>query len=321
MTYMGVLADINTEYQGLLSQISTLTTQRNAAIAAGSAKDVQIAALNAEIQTLQAALDACEEAAPGVNLGPSGVAVPQSDLTGWRMIFNDGFDTNVPLGQFPVPGGKWGAYPNTYKDTSKNGTYDPQKTISVANSVMNIHMFTDSTGVVRVAAPVPYIQPPVQEKWPGQLYGRYSVMARFPDLMPGFKVAWLLWPDVGTNTTGSPDGIGGNGEIDFPEHGLGQQTHTQGFMHKQNATVGNDQYATGNIAVATNGWHEYTIEWSANLCRFLIDGVVKGSSTDRVPKTQMHWVIQCETQLSGGKPLPNVQGDIEIDWVAIWAKA
>jgi hypothetical protein len=318
---MGVLADINTEYQALLSQISTLTAQRDAAIAAGTAKDTQIVTLNTQITNLQAALDACEEAEPGANLGPSGVAVPTSNLTGWNIIFSDGFDTDIPLGQFPVQGGKWSAYPTTYKDTSRNGTYDPGRTISVTNSVMNLHMFTDSTGVVRVSAPVPMIRPPVVEKWPGQLYGRYSVMARFPDLMPGFKVAWLLWPDVGTNTTGSPDGIGGNGEIDFPEHGLGQQSSTSAFMHKQNATVGNDQYTPGQIAVNTANWHEYTMEWSQGLCRFLLDGVVKGSTTDRVPKTKMHWVLQSETQLSGGKPLANVQGDIEIDWVAIWAKA
>ena len=242
--------------------------------------------------------------------------------TPWRLIFEDGFDTPVPLGSFPTAvSNRWGAYPTTYRDTSKNGVYDPGRTISIQDSVMRIHMHTDATGVVRVAAPVPYIRTPTStQKWPGQLYGRYAIRARFPHPMPGYKVAWLLWPDSGTNTTGSPSGVGGNGEIDYPEHGLDQQVKTSGFMHRQDATVGNDQYSC-SVNTDTRQWHEYVTEWSPNLCRFLCDGVEIGRTTERVPCTPMHWVIQCETRLSGGVPDPSVAGDIEIDWVAIWAYA
>lgn len=243
----------------------------------------------------------------------------------WKQIFFDDFPTDVPLGQFPAAvSSKWGAYPTSYKDTSKNGTYDPAKTISIVGGVMKIHMFTDATGVVRVAAPVPFIKPPTTTmKWPGQLYGRYAIRARFVNLAPGFKVAWLLWPDSGTNTQHYENGVlvpGGNGEIDYAEHGLDQRARTNAYMHRQDATVGNDQYSC-SVATDLSQWHTFVTEWSPNLCRFLLDGVEIGKTTDRVPNTSMHWVIQCETQLSGGKPAASVVADIEVDSVTVWAYA
>jgi hypothetical protein len=274
--------------------------------------DAAIAPLAAQVAALEARVFKLE-AAP--------VPPPSGDLPGWVLIFEDTFGVDVPLGSFPPAGGKWGAYPPSYKDTSGNGVYDAARTVQVAGGVMRIHLYTDVGGVCRVAAPVPYIRPPsATVKWPGQLYGRYETVARFPTLGAGYKVAWLLWPDSGTNTTGSPSGVGGNGEIDFPEHGLGQQIATSGFMHRQDATVGNDQYQA-NSPVDLRGFHSFVTEWSKDLCRFLIDGREIGRTTERVPRTSMHWVLQCETQLSGGKPLASAVADIEIDAVRVWRPA
>jgi hypothetical protein len=89
-------------------------------------------------------------------------------------------------------------------------------------------------------------------------------------------------------------------------------------MHRQDATVGNDQYSC-SVNTDLRQWHTFVTEWTPNLCRFLCDDVEIGRTTDRVPCTSMHWVIQCETRLSGGAPDPSVAGDLEIDWVGIWA--
>jgi hypothetical protein len=251
-------------------------------------------------------------------------APPSGDLPGWRLIFEDTFGVDVPLGSFPVPGGRWGAYPTTYKDTSKNGTYDAAKTIWISGGMMHIEMYTDVNGIVHVSAPVPYIRPPSStQRWPGQLYGRYEAIARFPALATGYKVAWLLWPDSGTNTTHIEGGVsvpGGNGEIDFPEHNLNQSGVTQGFMHYQGATVGNDQYSCA-ASVPLANFHSFVTEWSRDLCRFLVDGREVGRTTQRVPNTPMHYVLQCETQLSGGKPPVGAVAEIEIDSVRVWAPA
>jgi len=263
----------------------------------------------------------------------SGIPCPGEDLPGWELIWNDDFDEDFAVGAFPGPyGDKLLAYPDNYYDTSGNGQYNPKTTLSAADSILRKHIHTKD-GQPQVCAPVPKIPNGSAIKWPGQLFGRYEVCIRFPDDLPGYKVAWLLWPDYGTNTQHKKGGTGENvsggiGEIDYPENDLDQHEHIGGFMHRLNATAGNDQYSMGNKACDTTQWHVYTIEWSRNLCRFLLDGAEIGKTTERVPDNHadgcpgsMHWVLQTETTLDGVVPDPDVAGDIEIDWIAIWAKA
>jgi len=241
---------------------------------------------------------------------PSGVPIPQNDLPGWDFIWSINFRADFALGAFPgVYGDRLRAYPNNYYDTSKKGQYNPATTMSASCGSLKIHLSTIN-GVPQVAAPVPYIGG--DGKWPGQLYGRYAIRARFPAAVPGFKIAWLLWPDVGTNLP--------NGEIDFPESNLKSLVSTGGFVHRQGATVGSDQYATGPIAVDMTQWHTYVTEWSPGQVRLLLDGVVVGRTIERVPNTKMHWVWQTETELSSVYPNPATQGDVLVDWASIWAK-
>jgi hypothetical protein len=34
----------------------------------------------------------------------------------------------------------------------------------------------------------------------------------------------------------------------------------------------------------------------------------------------MHWILQTETQLSGGPPAASVTSDVEVDWVAVYVQ-
>ena len=275
------------------------------------AKDVQIAMLQAQIDQLYADRDS-----------PSGQALPKNDLPGWRYLMGEDFRTDVAVGgPLAVTYPNIGWYPNTFKDTSKKGIYDTAKVVSVSGGVLRKHIHT-ADRYPRVAAMVPYISPPTTtSRWPGQLYGRYAVRAKFPTALPGFKIAWLLWPDTGTNTTGSASGTGGNGEIDFPETNLSALLSVGGYVHYQDATVNSDQYAMPRAAVDMTEWHTYVTEWSPGLVSFLIDDEEVGVCTTRVPNTPMHWVLQTETSLTTTYPDPAVQGDVLIDWVAIWALA
>ena len=132
-------------------------------------------------------------------------------------------------------------------------------------------------------------------------------------------MAWLLWPDTGTNTTGSLSGIGGNGEIDFPERNL-NSAYVSGFVHHQDATLNSDQDAF-KVPINGTAWQTAVIEWSPNLVVFKLNGVVIGSTTTRVPNTPMHWVLQTETALDGTIPADAARGNVQIDWVAAWAYA
>lgn len=245
------------------------------------------------------------------------------NLPGWQLIFEDRFNYN----DGPPNPLKWSAYPSTWRDTTKLGMYDPRN-ITVRDGTMRIRVYTDALMTIHVAAPVPLILGPDKLQWglqnltwPDQLYGRYAVTMRVPAPLPGYKIAWLTWPDVGTNTTGEADGTGGNGEIDWPECNLGTSiVRVGGFMHRQGATLGSDQYSCG-ITLDLRQWHTYVTEWGPTRCSFLVDGIVVGSTTDRIPNTMMHHVLQTETQLSGGAPSPLVDGYVEVRDYAAWKRA
>jgi len=243
----------------------------------------------------------------------SGEAPPTNDVPGWRQTFVDDFATDVPLGQFPdLVGDKWSAYPTPWLDTSDNGHYDPQAVVSIDDGVLTKYLHTGDDGNHRVAALLPRV-PGTDEH--GTIYGRYSIRFR-SESIPGYKIAWLLWPDEGTNVTGSVTGVGGNGELNWPEMDLDSDT-VSGFVHFQDAIVNNDQYAT-STPIDIDEWHTYTMEWSPDLVVMYLDGVEIGRTTERIPNTAMHWVIQTETSLKV-EPDDDVSGRLEIDWVAAWA--
>lgn len=308
--------------------MTQLLSEYDALVAELANSKVENAALKAESEVLKAEIERLKKIIDGAGT-PSGERAPTDDLPGWTHTWAEDFDTNMALGTFPGPYlNSVRAYPNNYYDTSNNiaarrdngtsGQYNPATVLEVKDGVMIKHLHTEGKRP-QVAALVPYIGG--TGKWPGQLYGRYAIRMRVPAPIPGYKIAWLLWPDSGTNTAGSPDGVGGNGEIDFPETNLKTLASVGGFVHRQNATSGTDQYATGNIPVDMRNWHTYVIEWSPNLVVFLLDGREVGRTIDRVPKTAMHWVIQTETEISSTPPAVDVKGDLLIDWASIWKRA
>ncbi|HET9518624.1 MAG TPA: glycoside hydrolase family 16 protein, partial [Actinoplanes sp.] len=232
---------------------------------------------------------------------PSGRTMPVGDLPGWRQIFADNFATDVPLGSFPARvAHKWDAYPDGWRDTSKNGTYMPSKVISVRNGVMDLHLRTEN-GRRLVAAPTPK---PASR---GQLYGRYAVRFK-ADPVAGYKVAWLLWP---LSEQWS------EGEIDFPEGNL--NSRIWGFMHHRGDPLAKHSYRTKATFAS---WHTAVIEWTPEHVKFILDGTTVGTTTDRstIPNKPMRWVLQTETVLDGTVPRATATGHVLIDWVAMYSR-
>jgi hypothetical protein len=243
---------------------------------------------------------------PCSSVDPSGQPPPTGDLFGWRLVFVDSFRSHIPLGRFGRSA-KWNPYPYPWRDTSRNGMYWPEHGLSTHDGVLDIWLHTekvDGSGMHVVNAPQPVI-PGVER---GQLYGRYAI--RFKgDPVPGYKTAWLLWPDSGERR---------EGEIDFPE---GSLTGTiSAFVHPVDAGSASDASSFSTRATYRS-WHTAVIVWEPGRCTFVLDGKVIGTVTDRVPATPMHWVIQTETQLSGGAPPDDASGHVYIDWVAVYKRA
>jgi hypothetical protein len=238
---------------------------------------------------------------------PSGQGAPTGDLPGWHQVFVDDFPYNVPLGNFPGgTNGKWGAYPNGWSDTSRNGTYNCTKVCSVHDGILDMYVHSEN-GTHYVAVPYPMI--PGATGGNGLQYGRYAVRFR-SDPIPGYKTAWLLWPDSDTWPR--------DGEIDFPEGGLDGSICA--FMHHQGASGGSDQDAFCSQTTYTS-WHTAVIEWTPSTIKFLLDGQTVGTSTSRIPNTPMHWVLQTETNIGGPAPSDSAQGHVQVDWAAVYKPA
>lgn len=282
---------------------------------------------NGHIMDLEAQL-----AKPPAIVSPSGIPVPTVNSPGFRLTYVEGFDREAPLGSFPgLQYPRIGVYGKPYTsgdyfDTSRDpsygrpagqwGLYSAPRTCSVSSSVLRIRPHTEGLRPM-VCNILPLATMPVYPAlWTGQLYGKFEVVARFRNVLPGYKVAWLLWPMVGSNTTGAANGIGGNGEIDFPERNLSSLDAVTGYMHWQNGTKGSDQYQS-TMACDMRLWHKYTIEWTPGACAFSVDDFIFGRFTDRVPNTPMRWGLQTETTLTTLAPPVDSQGDIEIDWLAM----
>lgn len=245
-----------------------------------------------------ASLLAVGESSAGA-VGPSSPSLPVGDLPGWRQTFVEDFTTDAPLGSFEdAYEGRWATYEGA-RDTSGAGLYAESRVLSVQDGLLDAHLRTED-GQALVAAPVPL----VDGSWGGQLHGRYSVRFR-ADPVPGYKTAWLLWPD-------SERWV--DGEVDFPE---GPLTGTiSAFDHCVGAPTKN--CFTRDTGVTYGDWHTATIEWTPGRVAFVLDGRLVGTSP-QAPSTPMHWVLQTETD--HGPPPAAAQGHVQVDWVAVYEPA
>jgi hypothetical protein len=240
---------------------------------------------------------------------PPTSTMPASEPAGWRRIFADDFTIPAAEGEFLAKYPDWGAYPTTYRDTSKNvgrpadlqGVYDPG-IISVHDSLMDMHLrFKDFRW--RVAAPY------VKVARGSSL--RIAVRFR-ADPVPGFKTAWLTWP---LSETWPRDG-----ELDFPEGSLNATISAD--MHRQGASSGSDQDVR-NTTARYPDWHTALIEWVAGVsCAFYLDGqLLAPAITSRVPSTPMRHILQTETNISATPPPDGAQGHVLVDWITVGVKA
>lgn len=271
---------------------------RPATLAADGSAGVSLSALSA-VKPRSSAATAAD---------PSGQTMPVGNLAGWHQIVAQNFSTPVALGSFPGPHYK-GFFPYSgYSDTSGNGTYNPAKVLSVHGGVLDYYLHTagGQHDVSSVVVEVP------GKNW-GQVYGRYSVRFR-SDRVPGYKMAFLLWPD---------DDNWDEGEIDFPET----------VSLTSAATIYANRYAAGRpvlsgstlgfktkTSAAGTGWHTATTEWSPGGITYYLDGKKLGTTTSGVPHTLMRWTLQVETGIDVPAPSASAAGHVQVDWVTMYSR-
>lgn len=246
----------------------------------------------------------------------SGQRLPVGDLPGWRQVFASDFTHgDVPVGGFPgaMYGAAWSAgYGDGTPDTAGQGSggksgYYPSKVLSVKNGVLDWYLHSES-GISMGAAPAPIIANSSQSphRPNSQLYGRYSVRFK-ADALPGFKAAWLMWPDSGLWPM--------DGELDYPEGDLAGPL--SGAVHRSG--LSQDVYDVVPSDALFTSWHTATTEWTPGRVSFLLDGKLLGASTVGTPVKPMHYILQTESCLPGC-PLPTTAGHVQVAWVAIWSR-
>lgn len=234
--------------------------------------------------------------------------MPVGNLPGWRQVMTDDFNTEVPVGGFPgsAYSSTWDVYSDGTRDTAGQneggiGRYYPSKVVSVKAGVLNKYVHTEN-GIAMAAALV------ARESY-GQTYGRYTVRFK-ADPVPGYKVAWLLWPD----SERWPD----DGEVDYPEGNLNEEFYGAAIYAQPWAGQSrSNKFETG---VSFKNWHTATTEWTPGKVEFFLDGKKIGTSTHKVSSKPMHWVLQTETCLPGCQPKSSAKGNVQIDWVALYKR-
>lgn len=263
-----------------------------------------------------------------------------TNLPNFNLSFVETFDTLAAEGEFLTKYPNWGAYPRTFKDTYGGASgrpanlqshYEPN-IISVAPSAdgvtgnvmkMRLHVGTaplagaPADNLPWGAAPYPRL--------PGkrncrQTFGRYEARFRVVGPVQGWKTAWLLWNTRTDLPKTDPRYLPWpySGEVDWPEGSLTKTMEV--FHHNYEGKSGSDQvhFASG---VPYTGWHVWAMEWKPNFCRFILDGNIIGTVTNRVCNEEMRWVMQTETNLGNPRPVAGQQCIVEVDYVVIHSYA
>jgi len=233
-----------------------------------------------------------------------------STKAGWAYSYGQDFTTPAPIGSFSRLYGKsWAGYVGVRNDTSRNGSYQPDKVLSVANGQLDMALgYEASTGQFNVASPFPTPPAGVNGGSIDYLGMRTSIRFTSSGPIPGYKTAWMLWPGSWNWN---------DGEIDFPEGPL--DGGIGGFAHQAN--TGNPQLNTlwmHSPNTFYDGWHTATTEWiPGKSVEFFLDGVSVGKTTSHVPTKPMHWALQTETKLGTTPPPTTSKGNIKIDWLTV----
>ena len=227
---------------------------------------------------------------------PSGVTMPTSDGGGWERAFSEDFAESTPTGQFESQYADRFSVYHGFADTAGTGRYQAS-TLTAHDGVLDMRLRTTEDGTPLAGGVVPL----VDGQWGGQTAGRYSIRMK-SDEVDGYGVAVLLWSD---------ENVWADGEVDFPEGALGapaflnvhclQDPAEKCVQHKTDASLAD--------------WHTYTIEWTPVRMSFLVDGKVIGTTTESIPVSRMHLVVQAGS--NDGQPPRDADGSLLIDWMTI----
>jgi hypothetical protein len=229
--------------------------------------------------------------------------MPLGNLPGWNQTGAQDFSVPAAPGQVgDIYGSDMRGYAG-FADSSGRGSYVPDKVLSVKDGHLDYFLHAEA-GSPRVASVIPF-------GYDGKTYGRYSIRFRY-DSMPGYKIAFLLWP-ASDNWN--------EGEIDWPEGGLDGPLYGNSAI-KGSLTEGPMKFDPPERKFTSTGpgeWHVATTEWTPGKVKWFYDDHLIDQTTlpAGVPDTPMRWTLQAETsdRADGTYPAASTSGHLQVDWV------
>lgn len=201
------------------------------------------------------------------------------------------------------------AFYNGNKDTSNYGIYDPDRVLSVHDSVLDIHQYIDASGQPLSAAIMP-------DNYQSRLYGRWDIRYKVVNPADGFKFVGFFWPKSDNWD---------DGEIDWPEStSLTRRARpavaTTPPLFDQNGKrifrPGSDFYAPTD----QTEYHVASTEWRKDAILFYWDDVLVYELTDStaIPTKPMRITWQAETWIGEGPVPAGADSHILVDWVVAY---
>ena len=233
--------------------------------------------------------------------GPSGVAMPVGDISGWHQVFADDFSGSS------LDPSRWFAY-SGQPGGDPGGLWAPSHVL-VSNGQLVLAGYRD---------------PAFGNKWvtggvsskPGlvQTYGKYEVRFRF-DAGIGIAHVMLLWP---ADNSWPP-------EVDFSEDNGGNKQTTYATLHW--GALNNQLQVQAPVDLTQ--WHTLGVEWTPGMLVYTLDGTPwKTVLSSNVPSIPM--VLDMQTQAwdctsSGWESCPNsttpTNVNLDVDWAVAYARA
>jgi len=228
---------------------------------------------------------------------PSGVAMPEGDLPGWRQVLADDFDRDRL-------GDDWFAYTGQ-PEGDPGGWFEPSH-VSVGDGLLTIGAWREP------ARDDIYVTGGVSnQNRLMQTYGRYDVRFRM-DRGTGIAYALLLWPRGDALLP----------EIDFAEDNGRNRDLLYASLHQPGGVT------TNTVAADFTQWHTAGVEWRPGELVFTLDGRPWSRLTgDQVPSEPMGLALQSQAWYCGHswEACPDAttpaRVDLQVDWVAVYAPA
>lgn len=148
-------------------------------------------------------------------------------------------------------------------------------------------------------------------------YGRVEVRAKLPASQGTWPAIWMLGANF--DTVGWPD----SGEIDIMEQTGQDKGITSGTLHYPAVSPGSGNTASTQVVTATTEFHNYTLEWTPEVIKFVVDDQVfhEVTNTGDLPFHADFFIIlnlAMGGDLGGDIDPAFTEDSVEIDYIRVY---